>query len=554
MNKPENLPDFLLNIAKERAERSGEDLLNFLNPQYDSVHNPFLFKDAKKATSRILKAIYDREKIAIYADFDADGIPGAVILKELFDKLQYKNYVVYIPHRDKEGYGFHKSAVENLSKQDVTLIITVDVGISGKEATELAKSKGIDVIITDHHESKDAPDAYAVLNPKLKNETYPFKHLSGATVAFKLAQAILAKARENKLEKAKYIKEGWEKWLLDLVAISTIADMMPLVGENRKLVYWGLYVLRLGRRVGIRRFFEKERIPIKLLEETDVAFSLIPKINVASRLSDPYLAFELLSSDEKDKIDKVLIKLKELNTQRQKQSAKISRQAKSKLLAKCEIPKIFVTGDKTWNPALLGLSAGKLAEEFNCAVCLWGQDSSGVYKGSCRSSGNINIAELLDKNKDILLDYGGHEGAGGFSINFDSLLDIEKTFNEAVEFVNTQTDKCETLYDASLTSADINWTFYRQLRMLAPFGMENEAPVFEFVNPQVIQKREFGKHNEHLEIIFKSENSNKHLKAVSFFAKDSFKQKDYIKSIVGQVDKSAFAGKLELRVKILDIV
>src|SRR3989344_1612868 len=223
----------------------------FLNPDYIAhTHDPFLLQGMDIAVSRLLSAVEKNERIAVYADFDCDGIPGAALLSDCLNKIKSSNFEVSLPHRDREGYGFHTEAISTLAERGVKLIITVDVGTTAVDAVQFAKEQGVDVIVTDHHElSAELPAAVAVLNPKC--EGYPFPHLCGAGVAFKLAQAVIQEGRKRGLKQFATIPDGWEKWLLDMVAIATIADMVPLVGENRVLGHWGLQVLRKSPRPGI---------------------------------------------------------------------------------------------------------------------------------------------------------------------------------------------------------------------------------------------------------------------------------------------------------------
>ncbi len=545
-----DLPDVLQEIVKSKFTHKDE-YERFLNPDYDrDLHDPFLFSEMEKAVFRIINAIQNNEKIAIYSDFDADGIPGGIILKETFEKIGYTNFLNYIPHRDKEGYGLHKKAIEKLAKEGVSLIITVDLGISAYEASLFAKELGVDLIITDHHEpGSNLPVSFATINPKLDGN-YPFKELCGASVAFKLASALIQIAREKNILNAVNIKSGWEKWFLDLLAISTIGDMMPLIYENRAIVYWGLYVLKKTPRIGLRRFFKDAKISLNAIEESDIAFSLIPKINVASRLGDPYLAFKLLSSKDASEIDKIILELNRLNRMRQTEVAKISREAKKRLLARSSDENVFVTGDKSWNPALLGLSAGKIAEEFGITVCLWGQDSSGVFKGSCRSANEISVHEMFENSKEHLLEFGGHKSAGGFSADFEKLLDLESVFNEMAKNAKVESRE-ETCKSYKIKSSDVNWDFYKKLRRLAPFGLGNEAPLFEFEKVKVLSIRQFGKRNEHLELSFASEGYTIPVKAIAFFVSSEFVERaKYAKKIKGTVEQSNFLGKLELRIKI----
>jgi len=236
-----------------------------------------------------------------------------------------------------------------------------------------------------------------------------------------------------------------------------------------------------------------------------------------------------------------------LNKQRQKEVAKITREAKRRFKARDKVGKVFVTGDKLWSPSLLGLSAGKLADEFGLMVCLWGQDASGAFKGSCRNGGQGHVAKLFDAAKDKLEAFGGHEGAGGFTASFDVLLELEKHFNEIYEKLDFKDTATSKQADATLKAFDVNFSFYKQMRKLAPFGVAFEAPVFEFNNIEIVSKRLFGARNEHLEIVFKQKEGGSYAKAVAFFAPDEWKAMENISKIVASIEKSTFNGKIELR-------
>src|SRR3989344_2557365 len=266
------ISELVRTLLAKRGVENDADVAAFLNPDYElHTHDPFLLQGMDVAVARLLSAIDAGERIAVYADFDCDGIPGAALLSDFFNKIGYENFEVYLPHRDREGYGFHTEAISALAARGVKLIITVDVGTTAVDAVAFAKEKGVDVIVTDHHEPirdpsasngpgipAQLPDAVAVLNPKIA--PYPFPSLCGAAVAFKLAQAAIQEGRKRGLKQFATIPLGWEKWLLDMVAIATIADMVPLVGENRALAHWGLQVLRKSPRPGIRALCAKLRL------------------------------------------------------------------------------------------------------------------------------------------------------------------------------------------------------------------------------------------------------------------------------------------------------
>ena len=289
---PEALRDLLL----EKRDVSTNERESFLHPDFAALSDPLLMDGMQRAVTRIIHAIKQNEPIVIYADYDADGIPGSVILNDTLCKLGHTQTRVYIPHRHTEGYGLHQEAVATLIDEGVKLIITVDLGITASKTALYVKSRDIDLIITDHHEPVGVlPEAYAVVNPKLGN--YPDRMLCGSGVAFRLVQAIIKKLRADEDPLVIDIPHGWEKWLLDMVGIATLSDMVPLLHENRILATFGMRVLQKSQRPGLRALMRNARISQESLTEDDVVFSITPKLNVASRMANPRDAFDLRSEE-----------------------------------------------------------------------------------------------------------------------------------------------------------------------------------------------------------------------------------------------------------------
>ncbi|MEK7106082.1 MAG: DHH family phosphoesterase [Patescibacteria group bacterium] len=298
----------------------------FLTPDYErDLHDPFLMRDMERACVRIFEAIENNEKIVIYADYDCDGIPGAVILCDLFKLVNYTNYEVYIPQRNSEGYGLNMEAIEIFAKKNVKLLITVDLGITAIEEVVQAEVSDIDVIITDHHLPKETlPKAYAILNPKV--DEYPEKMLCGAGVAFKLSQGFISKYGE-------YFKipKGAEKWMLDMAGLATLSDMVPLTGENRAIAYFGVKVFRKSRRPGLQKLLSKIKIDQKTISEDDIGFMVTPRLNAASRMDDPMRAFELLSTLDEVEADTLAKHLTKINDERKSIVTGIMRDVNKKL-------------------------------------------------------------------------------------------------------------------------------------------------------------------------------------------------------------------------------
>ena len=530
----------------------------FLNPNYErDFHDPFLMKDMEKSCRRIFEAIKANEKIVIYADYDCDGIPGAVILNDLFKKINYKNYEVYIPQRNSEGYGLNLEAIKQFALSGVKLLITVDLGITAVTEVAQAKVDGIEVIITDHHIPQEVlPSAYAILNPK--TDEYPEKMLCGAGVVFKLVQGFVKKyGKENKNFK---IKEGMEKWMLDMAGLATLADMVPLFGENRAIAYFGLKVLRKSPRPGLQKLLAKMKIDQRYLSADDIGFMVIPRLNAASRMDNPMRAYELLATDDAKEAGVLADHLSKINDERKTIVMSIMREVNKKFETDFtrKDKKVIVIGNPKWRVGVLGLVAGKISDEHQKPVFVWGRDENDCIKGSCRSDGSVSVFELMTKNRESFIDFGGHELAGGFTVHDEKIHFLE----EALCLTFNKTKKVETEnkinYDVQSDLSIVNLKNWREIEKLAPFGLGNMKPIFQMEKIKIEKIKKFGKNGsgEHLEITFSDQNKNK-AKAISFFSNiDSFKNTlvEGLKvNLLATFDLSRFRGREELRLRIEDI-
>ncbi len=534
----------------------------FLAPNYDrDINDPFLLKDAEKAACRIIQAIRNDEKIAIYADYDADGIPGAVLWNDFFGRILFKNFVIYIPHRHDEGFGLNIDAIDDLVLQGVKLIITVDCGISDVVPIAHANSEGIEVIITDHHEAPPIlPPAYAIVDHKQADCMYPDKHLCGSGVAFKLIQAILKIERFG-------LKDGMEKWLLDLVGMATLSDMVPLVGENRVLAYYGLNVLRKTTRIGLVRLLAKLKIPQKYITEDDIGFMISPRINAASRMGVPMDAFRLLASQTEEDANIYADHLDEINNERKGMVASLVKDVKKKIHERHgnAIPSVIVLGNPEWRPSLLGLAANSCAEEFNCPVFLWGRDGGDVIKGSCRSEGNSNVFDIMNGVPEgVFLQFGGHHHSGGFAVGNDQIHFLDSHLNESARKINAKklaltehSTENDIIVDIELSIEDVVWSLFDDISKLAPFGVGNPRPVFLFKKVKTDSVRLFGKTNNHIEIIFKKKNGST-VSAIAFFSATSKWAKNLKANmqidLIASVEKSMFRGRPELRLRVVEVL
>jgi len=522
----------------------------FLSPNYDlHRHDPFLLHDMDKAVERIVAAIEAKETIAIFSDYDCDGIPGAVILHDCFKALNHEHFFNYIPHRHFEGFGLSTSAIDTIKERGATLIITIDCGTGDVEAVAHANTLGIDVIVTDHHEPGAAlPGAVAVVNPKLGS--YPFTELCGAAVAFKLAEALLTKTNHS-------LSPGQEKWWLDMVGIATIADMVPLIDENRVFAHYGLQVLRKSRRPGLQQLLKKNRIDQRYLTEDDIGFTIGPRINAASRMDTPEDAFFVLASQDVAEASAKVNHLENLNKERKTMVAQMTKELHKRLETIPDIPDVLVLGNPSWRPSLVGLAANKLAEEHNRPVFLWGRDGNGAYKGSCRSGGGVSVVKLMEAASDVFLEHGGHHFSGGFSVKEEHIF----TFSEAllaasIALGNEAVINEDITIDAELTLDGVTSELLRDLAKLAPYGTGNHKPLFAFRSVIPASVEQFGKGKEHVKLIYQT--SRRSLEAIAFFATATQFQTEPKLSVphtlLAHVENSFFMGRQQIRLRIVDII
>ena len=549
--------ELLLKLLEKRGITDEAQAEIFLNPDYvRDMHDPFLMRDMDKACTRFYQAVKNNEKIVIYADYDCDGIPGAVIMDDFLRIIEYKNYEIYIPQRNSEGYGLNLEAINIFSEKGVKLLITIDLGITAVLEVEEANKNGIDVIITDHHLPPDIlPKAYAILNPK--TDSYPEKMLCGAGVMFKFIQGMVKKyGSESGIFK---IREGWEKWLLDMAGLATLSDMVPLVGENRVIAYFGMKVFKKSPRLGLQKLLSKMKIEQKYITEDDIGFMVTPRLNAASRMDNPMRAFELLATTDVVQAGMLAEHLSNINDERKNIVKNIMREV-GKIFEKSdrELKSVIVVGNPSWRVGILGLVAGKICDEYKRPVFVWGKDENDLIKGSCRSDGSVSVVELMTENIEYFLEFGGHELAGGFTVSNEKIHFLEEALSTSFHKVKKEIQVEEKKYDIKSTLDVVNMSSWKEIDKLAPFGFANPKPVFFFPDVKIEKIKKFGKNGsgEHLEIIFGDANTKK-VVAISFFSGlDSFNvdiKEGKIVNLLATFDLSRFRGKEELRLRIEEI-
>jgi len=542
-----------------RGVAKAEEAAVFLNPDYEKgLYDPFKILNMEKAVARILDAMKNKEKIVVFGDYDADGVCSTAIFTEFLKKAEYENYHVHIPDRNLDGYSLNSAAIGEFKKLGAKLIITFDCGITDKAEVAMANSLGIDVIITDHHlvVPEVLPDAFTIINSKQEEDKYPYKFLCGAGVAFKLVRALITRGGEKELFT---IAPGWEKWLLDIVAIATVADMAPLTGENRVLVRYGLTVLSKTKRLGLKSFYKKFRVDQKNITESDISFTIAPRINVASRIEHATISFDLLTADSPDDADRLADKLDSLNKERKRITSKVVDSILEKFEGVSEFD-ILACGDESWHPGVLGLAANKLMEKYNKPIFLWGSGNSAEFKGSCRSDGSVNLVELMSSlAKGVLLDFGGHHLAAGFSLKKEKAEEFKKELENAYgKAVKQDTNNGTLLIDSEWDIDKIDWDFYSKLEKFSPFGVENPNPVFGFYDLEIGEIKEFGNGGGHLNLSFRKKNGE-YISAISFF-KNGIPDDVADNLFVGQkinlaatIEKNTFFSKPELRLRVIDV-
>lgn len=558
-------------LLHNRGLKNQEQIGSFFNPDFQKdLHNPFLLKGMKKAVERIQKAIKENQKIVVYGDYDADGVCSCAILFFTLKSLCFENFSTYIPDRRKEGYGLNNQAVKNLAQAGTQLIITVDCGVRDLEEIDLANSLGMDVIVTDHHQtSEHLPKAYALINPWQKGDKYPFKRLAGAGIAYKLACALIRECHSQKFGNA--IPESFQKWLLDLTAIATVADVMPIINENRVLVKYGLGVLAQTRWLGLSELMKTARLnpqvikpsvngqaPLTNLDAYALGFVIGPRLNAAGRMDHADRAFYLLIADNQEQAQILAQEINQSNISRQGLTDKIVQEIKARL-AKQEAPKLIFEGSPHWPLGLIGVAAGKIKDVYGCPTIIY-HEKDKMIRASCRSIDQFNLIKSIEKAARLLDDFGGHKTAAGFSAKKKKLSKIKKIFNEAIEKELGDKETGAILgIEAELSLADITLQNYQEIEQFAPFGKGNPEPRFLVKALQVNDLRIVGSNGRHLKMELRMVDEQsmlaKNFKAIGFGLADwldKLKPGDLI-DVVFELIIDQWLGYRDLQMKIIDI-
>jgi len=510
-------------IKEILKQRQVKDIENFLNPKYETLSPSHSIQGLKVGVERIRKALKNKEKIAIFADYDADGICGGAIvyraLKILGDEPEY-----YVPER-LEGYGLSQSAVEKLKHLGISLLITVDCGISNDTEIAHAKKLGIDTIVVDHHQCPEKlPDAVAIIHPKVGHNVC-FEDFSGGGVAYLLARSLL---RER----------GLEKWLIDLAAISTVADVVPLLGDNRTIVKYGLLVINKTKNLGLKYLIQVAGLAQVEIGTYEIGFMIAPRINAAGRIAKPRESFELLVTDDKVRAKDLAEKLNDLNIRRQKMLDAAQEEAIKMVQSKKLDQRNLIILRGSWSEGIVGLISGKVTEYFHrpSIVLSEGKD---ILKGSARSIEGVNITDLIAAAKRHIKKFGGHTMAAGLSIEKDKFKDAEEALLRQSQKIDSKLLERVLKIDCLLDEKLLNIDFVDKLEKLKPFGVGNPKPTFALSGAEIISKRAIGRDKNHVRFEFKK--GYKFFKGIFFdFAEENYNIQ------VGDVVDLAFSVKLDI--------
>ena len=530
----------LVQLMYNRGLTDPAQIESFITSDSKLSGDPLLLPDIHQGINRIYQGLLSGEKIAVYGDFDVDGITGTAVLVQGLQALG-GNITPYIPHRIREGHGLNSDALDYLKNEGMSLVITVDCGVTGISQVKRAKRQGLDIVITDHHTPLgELPDAIAVVDPKREDSKYPFNELAGVGVAFKFLEALY-----NGMGKEKEVEN-----YLDLVALGTVADMMPLLGENRYLVKQGLKVLNTNRRPGIREISALAGINADTIGSEEISWSLAPRLNAAGRLQHALTSYKLMVTESTEEALELSTVLEEQNAERQKMTGRSLAKAKEQVLAKGISP-ILIASDPDYPPGIIGLVAGRLSEEFYrpAIVIKVGEKSS---NGSCRSIPEFNIINALNECHDLMSDFGGHARAAGFTMPTKNLSKLEEKLNLMAEQQLAGLDLRPRLdIDAEMNLSQLGGNTYQSLQSLAPFGMGNPIPTFVSRSVEVVDCQTMGNNGGHLRLKLRQNNAN--WEAVAFGLGECFKDMHSHIDIVYNLRLEHWRGEERLRLNIQDI-
>lgn len=485
-----NINPIIIELLKKRGISEETEMLEFLSDKPRKTYDPFLLHDLEAGVDLILSAINEKKKICIYGDYDADGVTSVSILLQFLANFDV-DVTYYIPSRFNEGYGLNKDAISKIKESDIDLIITVDCGSVSYDEVEYAKELGLDIIVTDHHSITDSVADCILINPKHPDCKYPCKHLAGCGVAFKLAQGIQRKTGIPK----RAVNE-----LLDLVAIGTIGDIVPLIDENRTLVKYGMNVIKEGHRKGLVQLVKDISLNLKKIKSDNVAFGIVPHLNAAGRMLDAKIGVELMKNKSPIEIQNIVDELINNNRMRKKVQEDTFIECEKIIMQDHIDDLFFIINCPNAHEGISGIVAGKLKDKYNKPTIILTPTGEGYLKGTGRSIKNINLYNILKEHENLFERFGGHAGACGLLMKSENLNAFRKGIAESMVKIleeNPDTFEDEIDIDISLKGKDLNFELINDLEKLAPFGNCNEKPCVAIPNVIIKNLRHMGNEGKH---------------------------------------------------------
>ncbi len=530
------LPKVIAQLLLDRGVTNRVAIDNFLNVDFYDLHDPFLIQDMRKSVERIFQAVQKKQKIIVFGDYDSDGVSGSMILYQSISKIYQVMHSIaiaglsedetprdhldiYIPDRAKEGYGLNDESIQFLLQENPDLVITVDCGVTSFAQIKVLQDQGIDVIVVDHHSVPDTmPPAYGIIVPKRTGDPYPFKDLCGAGLAYKTATALMKELRFKGY--SHLIPEGYEKWFLDFAAVGTIGDMVPLVGENRILVKYGLYVLAKSKNPGMQALLQSLNITPQVSEMDSgdtslpevsvysVGFQISPRINAAGRIAHANHAIELFRARDSRKIQQLVEELNQLNEERKALTERVFQEVDDRINSYGEgfsQMKVIFEGDSDWPAGVIGIVASRMVEKYHKPTVLY-QKRGHKNSASLRSVRGFDLAQIIASVKHLLIAGGGHSQAAGMSFKDESVSDLKRAFRQKADDLLTPDMLVPSLMiDARMDASEVNWTTYDLLTKLSPYGIGNPTPVFLLEKMTLNALRLVGKEKTHIQIEVQSE-------------------------------------------------
>ncbi|WP_027398782.1 single-stranded-DNA-specific exonuclease RecJ [Anaerovorax odorimutans] len=548
----ETIHPIILNILEKRGISNKSDILEFISKKPKLTYDPFLLLNLEAGVDLILSAIKSDKKICIYGDYDADGVTSICLMLQVLSHLT-NNITYYIPSRFSEGYGLNKNAIDIIKNRGTDLIITVDCGSVSFDEVEYAKQLGMDILVTDHHNLNDKPVDCLLINPKQEFCQYPFKHLAGCGVAFKVAQGIQRKAN---------LPKSLLTEVLDLVAIATIGDIVPLIDENRTLVKYGLEAINKGYRKGLNELIKSVGLTIGKVKSDHIAYVIVPHLNAAGRMCDAKIGVDLLISNDENQIKKSVDSLIENNKKRKNIQEETFKKCLQLVEEKYKEDLFLIIDAKEAHEGIAGIVAGKVKDKTIKPTIIVTLDNANdvegeIYlKGTGRSIDGVDLYKLLKTHEELFEKFGGHSGACGFKIKAESINLLRESLNEDVKEIlqsNPHIFEEKINIDAEIINEDINFNFINQLEELEPFGHKNEKPIFEMKNIKASKVTYMGKDKQHVK--FNVQDNNKVLTCVLFNYLKEYNEikSDFSYTIIGYPDVNVWNGKSQIQMLIRKI-